>query len=333
MRACLILFCAVLGSASVAQFATFKQQYNKTYATTEEHDHRFGLFQTNLQMYEHRNRYFGANYGVDEFSDLSMTEFLAQQAGCYSPEKTPDQLSGGSDYTPEQLAAYRKVIDAADQSIDWRDDKHMAVTPAKNQGAFGDCWAFGASGTLEGINVAQAKNKLVSLCEQEFIDCCAECNGAGPGLSWQWLINNTKGYLDTEASYPYKGDKPKGQCRPATAVVSTAKVSSWKIINQAKDGNQDPFLAEMMTMGPCNIGVDASCLSGYKDGVISNCTGKDVDHANLIVGSGVTPASENSIPYFIVKNSWGDGWVMEGFYKVARNTGQMKIDACWHAYV
>ena len=68
--------------------------------------------------------------------------------------------------------------------------------------------------------MAQAGNKLVSLCEQELIDCCAPCNGAGPGVSWDWLINNTQGLIDTEASYPYKGDKPKGTCRPPTAVAA-----------------------------------------------------------------------------------------------------------------
>ena len=96
--------------------------------------------------------------------------------------------------------------------------------------------------------------------------------------------------------------------------------------------SDDRYLVEMMKTGPCNIGVDASCLSGYKDGVITNCTGKAVDHANVIVGAGTTPATEGSVDYFIVRNSWGQSFGMDGYYKVARNTGQMQIDACWHAY-
>jgi C1A family cysteine protease len=116
-------------------------------------------------------------------------------------------------------------------------------------------------------------------------------------------------------------------------VVFWGEVTSWKIIQtDAKTKSDDPYLVEMMKSGPCNIGVDASCLSGYKDGVITNCTGKAVDHANVIVGAGTTPVTEDSIDYFIVRNSWGTSFGEDGYYKVERNTGQMKIDACWHAY-
>ena len=84
-------------------------------------------------MYEHRNRYFGAQYGVDEWSDLSLAEFLAQQAGCFSPQPTAEQLAGGREYSAEERAEFRATIVAVDGTIDWRDDKHNAVTPAKNQ--------------------------------------------------------------------------------------------------------------------------------------------------------------------------------------------------------
>ena len=316
-------------SDAAARFSAFQREHGKAYATVAEHDVRFAAFTANLRLFATRTAENPhAHYGIDRFADLTPAEFAAQQGSCFHPAMTAPRRRG---YTRSERAAHTAVISAAGGAIDWR--KHRAVTPAKDQGAFGDCWAFGASGVMEGIHVAQGGGNLTTLCEQELIDCCPSCNGAGPGESWDYLINNTHGFLDTEASYPYTGDKPPGECRPASAVVSTAKVSSWKIIHQDKDGNQDPFLAEMMKSGPCNIGVDASCLSGYQDGVITNCTGKAVDHANVIVGAGTTPPSEGSVDYFIVKNSWGTGWGNQGFYKVARNTGQMQIDACWHAYV
>jgi len=318
-------------SDDAARWAQFKRAHGKSYASAAEHDARFGVFVGNLRLYEARSAADKhATFGPDRFADLAPEEFRAQQGGCFHQAPVAPR-----DYSAAEVAGQRAVIAAAggDGTIDWRDDKHRAVTPAKDQGAFGDCWAFGASGVMEGIHVAQGGGNLTALCEQELIDCCAPCNGAGPGESWDYLINNTHGFLDTEASYPYKGDKPAGKCRPPTAVVSDAKVSSWKIVQQDKGGSQDAFLAEMIKSGPCNIGVDASCLSGYVDGVITNCTGKDVDHANVIVGAGTMPPSEGSVDYFIVKNSWGAGWGNQGFYKVARNTGQMKIDACWHAYV
>ena len=315
---------------NLAEFEAFEAKHAKVWSSTEQRAEKLATFSANLEIYAERNENEPhATFGWNQFSDLTAEEFITQRAGWTKYEST-----GTTEYSAEQMAAFQKELAATTDTIDWRDDKHKAVTPAKDQGAFGDCWSFGASAVVEGINVAQANKTLVSLCEQEFIDCCAPCNGAGPGLSWNWLINNTHGFLDTEASYPYKGDKPTGECRPKTAEVSDFKVGSWKIINEdAKTHNQDAFLLEMIKGGPCNIGVDASCLSGYQDGVITNCTGKDVDHANVIVGSGTMPDSEEAVKYWIVKNSWSDKWGEEGFYKVARNTQQMKIDACWHAYV
>jgi cathepsin L len=70
-------------------------------------------------------------------------------------------------------------------------------------------------------------------------------------------------------------------------------------------------------------------LFGYKGGVITNCTGKSVDHATLLVGAGTTKPNatdtahgKEGIPYWIVKNSWGPSYGEEGYYRMERNTGQ-----------
>ena len=184
--------------------------------------------QANLLHFAERNRDDSATYGPDQFSDLTLDEFKAQQASCFSDK--------GFDTIPAAPASLTMLLvaDAEGQmpSVDWRDPaanpaRVNAVTPPKNQGAYGYCWAFGATGALEGMNAIQQKNALVALSEQELIDCCSpanqgalQCWGHGPNMAWNFLINNTGGQDATEASYPYNLHSRKGNNNQTCAIKS-----------------------------------------------------------------------------------------------------------------
>lgn len=74
----------------------------------------------------------------------------------------------------------------------------------------GSCWAFSTTGSVEGIN-AIVTDKLVSLSEQELVDCDRAqdhgCHGGLMDFAFTFIIKN--GGIDTEKDYQYKADEEK----------------------------------------------------------------------------------------------------------------------------
>merc|ERR1719218_4422 len=99
-----------------------------------------------------------------------------------------------------KMGSHQMSGKAAPSSIDW--STKGAVTPVKNQGHCGSCWAFSSTGGLEGA-LFKATGKLVSLSEEQFVQC-SKGNNACQGGSMPRAFEFAEGVdVCTEDSYPY----------------------------------------------------------------------------------------------------------------------------------
>lgn len=91
------------------------------------------------------------------------------------------------------------------------------------------------------------------------------------------------------------------------------------IIQYIFSGKEHDLKAAVATVGPISVAVDSTGMELYKGGIYYNkecrVRNKDLDHAVLVVGYG----SENGQDYWLVKNSWGTKWGLEGYIKMSRN--------------
>lgn len=176
---------------------------------------------------------------------------------------------------------------------------------------------FLQTGALEGQHFRKTK-KLVSLSEQNLVDCSTKygnngCNGGLMDNAFRYIKAN--GGIDTEQAYPYKAEDEK--CHFARKAIGATDKGFVDIESE----NEDQLKAAVATVGPVSVAIDASHESFqlYSSGVYSDpeCSSKELDHGVLVVGYGTD--EQTGQDYWLVKNSWGPSWGMEGYIKMARN--------------
>jgi len=291
--------------ADVQLFREFKEMHGKVYESDEHELTKFQTFKENVAYINSHNlksEEHGFTLGINHLTDLTNAEYRATLS-------TQPTRGEGSTYLPvgENLT-----------NQDWRPLGY--VTPVKNQGSCGSCWAFSTVASLEG-QYFKKNGKLVSLSEQQLVDCSRRfgnqgCNGGLMDDGFKYIKSLGSVGLDLESSYTYTARDGSCKANTGSQPSPAATVSGFTDIRQ---GSESDLVNALSTVGPISVAIDASHMSFqfYKSGVYSeaSCSSRQLDHGVTAVGFG----SDGGKDYYIVKNSWGEVWGMKGYINMSRN--------------
>ncbi|CAL1355262.1 unnamed protein product [Linum trigynum] len=291
-------------------FESWMERHSRIYETIEEKLLRFEIFKDNLFHIDDTNKK-AANYwlGLNYFADLTHEEFKNNYLGLKPVNTRRDTVVNDED--DEEISSSIPIPKA----VDWR--KKGAVTPVKNQGSCGSCWAFSTVAPVEGINQIVTGN-LTALSEQELIDCdTGYNNGCNDGLMDYAFayIASTSG-LHKEEDYPYVMEE--GTCEMTKAAdAEVVTISGYKDV----PANNEQSMLKALANQPLSVAIDASGrnFQFYSGGAFDGHCGTSLNHGVAAVGYG---SGGKGLDYVIVKNSWGPEWGEKGFIRMKRNTGK-----------
>ncbi|KAM7275777.1 hypothetical protein ACFE04_017643 [Oxalis oulophora] len=262
----------------------------------EEKQKRFNVFKHNA-MHVHQTNKMDKPYKLklNKFADMTNHEFkntfAASKIKHHRMFRGPARGSGSF--------MYENVV-SVPPSVDWREKK--AVTPVKDQG---QC-------AVEGINAIKTNN-LVSLSEQELVDCDTSenqgCNGGLMEIAFEFI--QKQGGLTTETAYPYQAED--GSCDASKENAPAVSIDG----HEAVPANSEDALLKAAANQPISVAIDAggSDFQFYSEGVFTGECGTELDHGVAVVGYG---QALDGTKYWIVKNSWGAEWGEKGYIRMER---------------
>ncbi|CAA2974088.1 vignain-like [Olea europaea subsp. europaea] len=281
------------------------RSYHTVSTNLDEKHRRFNVFKANARYVHNFNKQDKPyKLKLNKFADMTSHEFRSVYAG--SKIKHHRMLRGSQGNGTFMYAN----VESVPPSVDWR--KKGAVTDIKDQGQCGNCWAFSTVVAVEGINQIRTNN-LVSLSEQELVDCDNTenqgCNGGLMDSAFDFIKKN--GGITTEKNYPYTAKD--GRCNYKKENSAAVTIDGHEDV----PANDEDALLKAVANQPVSVAIDAggSDFQFYSEGVFEGNCGTELDHGVAIVGYGTTL---DGTKYWIVKNSWGPEWGEKGYIRMER---------------
>jgi C1A family cysteine protease len=299
----------------------FMRNHNKTYSSKEELSERYRIFKTNLKKMKNKKKNAGHDMGVTRFMDMTPQEF--NKIYLNLDIKLTDLVAAQKTKDSWFESHGKRLLQTAPATWDWR--AKGGVSPVKDQGYCGSCYAFAAVATIESQYLIKY-GTVKTFSEQQLIECTTTTSGCNGGIVanvYKYLMYTSPNGAESDKDYPYTSYYGSlGTCS-ASQFVPQVKLSSYYY---AGTTNEDSIAAWLASYGPLASALNASLLQYYTGGILlssNTCDPNNVNHAVTLVGYGV---SAKGTQYWIVKNSWGASWGLNGYFYLQKGTGLCGIN-------
>ncbi|XP_032781938.2 procathepsin L isoform X2 [Daphnia magna] len=305
----------------------YKFQFGKAHSPQEDAIRKQNFLARDRVIDKHNRENKEWQMAHNKFSDMSEEEKLNILG--VKPTIRRERSVGG----------YYPVMDRQlPTSIDYRTDKCMQAV--KDQGQCGSCWSFAAVVPIE-FNTCKKTGTAVSFSEQMLVDCDTYdggCNGGMYTNAWQYI--KEKGGIMKSSAYSYTSGSTGltgTTCKfDSTAVATKVTAFDWTMPYP----NATVSMNFLQSEGPLPSAIKIlDSFYSYASGVYSDpacivADENDIHHAITVVGYGTTTATSTTpaTPYWIVRNSWGTGWGLSGYFLIKRGVNMCNIES-WTAYV
>ena len=243
-----------------------------------------------------------APFNSASFSSQAFPSLANLQQSIFAPPAAPSPgTPSGPPYNSESVTIAGVTYPTY---VNWV----QSLSPVKNQGKCNACYAFGAISLIESSHRAKHKADL-SLSEQEIVDCSEEnngCVGGQPYLVFQYIMKNGISFAQ---NYPY--EEAKRQCRRNPSLPRYKGLTGYLFLTKGVMA-----IIRALRHGPVAvIGYASVGLKYYYSGMYEGqgCeSGQVPNHTATIYGYNLRAP----VPYFMVKNAWGDDWAERGHFKL-----------------
>ncbi|XP_075132322.1 cathepsin K-like [Leptodactylus fuscus] len=309
-----VIACVLSEELLDKEWQAWKTKHEKEYSDVRDEIYRRKVWEATWDKVQKHNQL--ADQGLSKYR-MAMNKFA---------DMTPEERASKKCFLSNKKSTSQNYVPAQDyittpnipKSIDWRDSG--CVTPVKNQGLCGSCWAFATVGVFESHHCIKTK-ELVEFSEQQLVDCDGVDQGCCGGLPEYAMAYVSRHGLMKAKDYEYSEKQLNCLYKPDNS--EKLNVTKYYLLP-----GEDNMARSLAFGGPIAVGIDASDdFKMYCNGIFDGKCTTNQNHAVIIVGYGTEhdDESDEDIDYWIVRNSWGENWGDNGYVKMKRNINQCGI--------